>query len=1027
MMNIKAKILQKKNLWHVGAIALFLIISMVYMSPALEGYTIKQADVTNFTGMSREITDYRDNDKEQVLWTNAMFSGMPSTQISMIYEGSWFTKSVSKLFRFLIPFPIGFLFLYFFGFYILGLSLKIKPLVSILGSIAFGLSSYFIIIMEAGHNSKAAAISFAPLMLAGFILTYRSKNYILSAAFAAITLMVELTANHIQITYYMAFIMLFLGVVELIKSIKQKNLINFAKRTGLLLFGYVLAIMINYGNIFGTLEYAKQTIRGGSELTQSLDGNTTDKVNQAGLDKAYVTNWSYGIDETFTFLVPNYKGGVSQAMGQNEALKDIIREAPSNYRSNIAQSSQYWGEQPFTSGPVYIGIIVILLAALALYYVKDRYKWALLVATLLTIALSWGKNYVSALILIPILLYLVNLFIDGKKQLVFNLANSLLLIVIIMGGFSFTDSSLTDLFLTYLPGYNKLRAVTIILVVAELCIPLLGILFLNKLVSKKEEIIADIKPLFYISGGLLLLLIGFYVMPATFNHFISGQELSMLDNIKDPNQIPQYEAFFDALSETRTEIFKSDVGRSIGFLLAGIIALIAFVKLNLSKYLLVGFLILMVFADLFTVDRRYLSTESKGKNYEQWIEKFKQVYPFKAGEGELAILNNELSLHPEIKSKIDAALNDLNKELKAKDASNLEKQRRSDFTTFRTLNRNTNFRVFEVGNAFNSSYIGYFNKSIGGYHGAKLSRYQDLIEFHLSQNNQAVIDMLNTKYYLQPERDRKGNIANSKLVKVNNGAMGNAWLAKKIQFVENADQEINAMSSKAAFEMENKNLTTVLINNQPFHNGVVAPNQTVAILALNGKDTIPVEVPFQSIQDQDIALIIDSTGLNWVYDATPDSVVTKVFSIGKSANSGWNPRETTLVDKRFKGDNLVNKESYTGKGTIEMESYHPDKLVYKSSTTEPQLAVFSEIYYQDGWVAYVNDVETPVVRVNYVLRAINIPAGENEIVFEFHSPSYERAGIIANIGNIGIILFMIIALFLTVKNKEQKADTTINE
>ena len=1026
-MNIKAKILQKKNLWHVGAVALFLLISIVYMSPALEGYTIKQADVTNFTGMSREIVDYREHDGEQVLWTNAMFSGMPATQISMIYEGSWFTKGVSNAFRFLIPFPIGFLFLYFFGFYILGLSLRIKPLVSILGSIAFGLSSYFIIIMEAGHNSKAAAISFAPLMLAGFILTYRSKNYLLSAAFAAITLMVELTANHIQITYYMLFIMLFIGVVELIKSIKQKSLIDFGKRTGLLLIGYVLAVMINYGNIFGTLEYAKQTIRGGSELTQSLDGNTTDKVNQAGLDKDYVTNWSYGIDETFTFLVPNFKGGVSQAMGQNDGLKEIIREAPGNYRNNIAQSSQYWGEQPFTSGPVYIGIIVILLAALALYYVKDRYKWALLVATLLTIALSWGKNYVSALILIPILLYLVNLFIDGKKQLIFNIANSLLLITIIMGGFSITDNSLTDLFLKFIPGYNKLRAVTIILVVAELCIPLLGILFLNKLISKKEEILADLKPLFYISGGMLLLLIAFFMMPSTFNNFLSGQEVGMLENIKDPAQIPQYEAFFDALSETRTAVFKADVGRSIGFLIAGIIALITFLKLNISKYLFVGFLILMVFADLFTVDRRYLSTESKGKNYEQWIEKYKQVYPFKAGDGEIAILNNELAQNPDLKVKIDAAIDELSEELKATEASNLEKQRRIDFTTFRTLNRNSNFRVFEVGNAFNSSYIGYFNKSIGGYHGAKLSRYQDLIEFHLSQNNQAVLDMLNTKYYLQPERDRKGNIANSKLVKVNNGAMGNAWLAKNIRFVENADEEINAMSSEAVFQIENKNLTTVLVNKQSVDKGIVKPNASISIIAPNSNDTVPVEVPFQSILDQPIALIIDSTGLNWVYDATPDSVVTKVFSIGKSTGSGWNPRETAIVDVRFKGDKYVNKDKYSGEGTIKMESYHPDKLVYKANVSEAQLAIFSEIYYEDGWKAFVNGTEVPIARVNYVLRAINIPAGENEIVFEFHSPSYEKAGIITNIGNIGIILFLFIAVFITLKNKNQEAEPTINE
>ncbi|MFK8038650.1 MAG: YfhO family protein [Crocinitomicaceae bacterium] len=1020
-MDLKSLLFQKKNLWHVGSIAIFLIITTIYLSPNLSGYTVQQADIVNFVGMSREIQDYRENDGNQIMWTNAMFSGMPSTQISVKYEGNWLAQGLKKVVGLGLPYPMAFLFIYFISFYILGLSLKIKPYISALGAIAFGLSSYFIIIIEAGHNSKAGAIGFIPILIAGFILTYRSKKYILAAGFAAIGMLLELAANHIQITYYASFLLLFLGIVELVKAIKSNDVSNFLKRTVLLILGYGLALLVSYGNIFGTLEYSKQTIRGGSELTITADGNNnTDQINQKGLDKDYVTNWSYGLGETFSFIVPNFKGGETQLLGSDKANRDYIKEAPSQFRKNLSESgNKYWGDQPFTSGPVYIGVIVVFLAFLSLLYVNDKYKWALLSATLLAITLSWGKNFVSVLVLIPILLYLGNLFLEDKKKIFgFNITITGLLLIILFAGNSISEMSLTDFFLEYLPGYNKLRAVTIILALAELCIPVLGILFLNKIIKNKEEINANIKPLLVASSGFLLLMIGFYIAPETFNTFLSNQELGTLNSIEDPQQLAGYEAFFDELVNVRQAIFKADVARSLGFLVVGIGLVFAYLKLNLNKYVLVGALSIFIFADLFTVDNRYLATEKSGKNYAQWTERYKLIFPFKAGDAEKEILKREIALNPSIETKIDSALSNLKTELKESGASSLEKNRQIDFLTYRILNRNTNFRVLELGNSFNSSYVGYFNKSIGGYHGAKLSRYQDLIEFHLSQDNPAVIDMLNTKYMLQTERNRKGEISNTKLVKVNQNAMGNAWLAKEVKIVENANEEIQAMSSSSSYQINSKEKMQVLVDNKSIVSTTISEKQSITILPPGQSEPIPVNVPFQALQDQSLALILDTAGLNWVYDSTPDSLVEKIFTIGADGKSGWDPRETTLIDNRFK-DN-ISHSNYNALGSIEMTNYHPDRITYKFNSNEKELAVFSEMYYRDGWTAYIDKEKVPISRVNYVLRAIEVPAGEHQVEFIYESNSFKQAGILANIGNIGIILLLIGGIYFEfVKQKSE--------
>ena len=740
MNKITDKLLQKKNWWHVGAIGLFLLVSCVYFYPNLKGYTVNQGDVTNWVGASQEIIDYR-NTGEEAGWTNAMFSGMPSTQISVIYEGRGIMMGIKNLFKLGLPEPIAFMFLYFFSFYILALSLKIKPVLAIVGSMGFGFSSSMIIIIEAGHSTKAGAIAFAPLVLAGFIYAYRWKNWVLGVALSSLFMCLELISNHLQITYYLGFILVAFGIVELIKHLKKDNgLIKFLKVTGGIIVGYVLALMVNYGNISGTNEYGKYTTRGGTDLTLNSDGTSNDEIVTSGLDREYITAWSYGKGETFTFIVPNFKGGETMAIGGNEKNDDVIKDVKGQFKKDVQGSNQYWGEQPFTSGPVYLGVTVVFLAILALVYSENKYKWALLVVTLLTVMLSWGKN--------------------------------------LMG--------FTDIFLDYLPGYNKFRAVTIILAIAQICVPLLGVMFLHKLVKSKDDIAKNVKPFLIASGAFCLLLIIFLAVPTAFNSFITVQENDALVGIADPNQYDYVASLFDELEKARISIFRKDVTRSLAFVVVTFGVMFAFLKGAFNKYVLAGVLGVLIIFDLGMVDKRYLANEEKGKGYEQWIEKCKQNYPYAAGAGDNEIFNREVQSDPSLLFKIDSLVSETEKSFPA-EMTGTEKVRRLDWARFRALNRFTNYRVMELGNAFNSSFVSYFHKSIGGYHGAKLGRYQELIEFQISKNNPSVLDMLNMKYQIAAQPGAGGQ-KTSQFVKENTTAMGNVWFAKEINNVANADE-----------------------------------------------------------------------------------------------------------------------------------------------------------------------------------------------------------------------------------------------
>ncbi len=670
----------RKALPYLSAIAIFVVITMMYFSPLLEGKKLKQSDITQWKGMSKEISDFRDKTGNEALWTNSMFGGMPAYQISVEYKGN-VLRYADQLMQLFLPQPAGMVFLYMIGFFILLLVLKVDKWLAIAGAVAFAFSSYLFIIFEAGHNSKAHAIGYMAPVLAGIILTYRGR-YLAGGVLAAIALSLELLTNHMQITYYLMLISGILVITELVGSIREKKLPGFAKATGILLIGAIFAVATNITNLWATYEYGKETIRGKTELT-------TEKSNRtSGLDKDYATGWSYGVMETFTVLIPNFNGGSSQgALTESSNVYKALKE--NNIDNNQAQNviralPLYWGTQPGVAGPVYAGAIIIFLFIFALFIVDNKYKWWLLSATILSVLLAWGKNFMP----------------------------------------------FTDFFLNYVPGYNKFRAVSMTLVMAELCIPLLAILGLQKAFSGETDKKKLIKYLYYsigITGGISLF---FAIAGSSLFNFVSPAD-------------EQYKSYFpdwliSALRLDRAALLSSDSFRSLAFILLAGTAVWAMINQKIKKPVFYSALILLILVDMWTVNRRYLNSES-------FVRKSIDAVPFQPTAADQIIMKDN----------------------------------------------DPDFRVFNqaVGNPFADASTSYFHKSLGGYHGAKLRRYQELIDHHLSKGNMSVFNMLNTKYFIAP--DEKGG---QPQVQINMQALGNAWFVNNAHMVNNADEEINALT-----------------------------------------------------------------------------------------------------------------------------------------------------------------------------------------------------------------------------------------
>lgn len=813
---------------YLTAFILFVVIAYAYFPTLLEGKIVMQSDISSWRGAANEIIQFREQTGEEPLWTNSMFSGMPTTMISTEYKGNYLKKLYDNIF--VGPRPASYLILGLVSFYLLLLAFGVNPWLSVVGALAFGFCSYNFQILQVGHNAKMVAIAIMPMVLASVAYAFR-KNRWLGAVFFGITLAFEIMANHPQITYYLAFIVLFYGIAQLYKAVKEKTLPAFFKTATLLVVAVILAGATNVNHLWPTWEYGKYTMRGGSELT-------LNQANQSkgGLDKEYATAWSYGIDETLNLLIPNFKGGASAGAlsKESETYKFLKSQGASNSDQIVKQMPLYWGNQAFTAGPMYMGAIAIFLFVLGLVLIKGPMKWWIVGISLLALFLGWGRNF----------MFLSSFFYD------------------------------------YIPLYNKFRVPSMMLVVLQLTIPLLGIYTLNKILNgefEKKTLIKGLKISIGITGGICAL---FAILPGLAGNFIAPADSQY------PDWLRQY------LPQDRESLLRSDAFRSLIFILLAGVAIWAWVMQKIKSTHVAIAMGVLILADMWTVDKRYL-------NNDHFVQKREFNHQYQPRPVDKAIL----------------------------------------------ADKDPNYRVLDLAvNTFNDSHTSYHHKTIGGYSAAKLQRYQDIIEYFIypemqsigqtlessptlsaleeSLSKQKVLNMLNTKYL----------IVQANAAPVNNKyAYGNAWFVKDYEFVETPDEELLGLKE-------------------------IDPKET--------------------------------------------AVISKDF-------------ESVIQDKGFNFDENA---------TIQLTSYAPNKLEYKTSAANEQLAVFSEVYYPKGWNVYVDGNKTDLLRADYILRAMIVPAGEHTITFEFKPESYYLGARVSAISSSLLLLALLsgIVFYITryIKKKE---------
>lgn len=675
----------KKFLPYIAAAIAFLLISCIYLSPILEGKVLSQHDTTSWICMSHEVLDYKEKTGHDAYWTNSMFSGMPTYQIAAETTSGKVLRPLEKIFWLGLPETLAFFWCYLIGFFILMRAFNINPWLSIVGSIAITFSSYFFIIIGAGHNTKALTIGAMAAVIGGFTLLMKRKycwGMILTMFFIGFSAL-----RHPQMTYYAYMLIGVLAIAELFIALKNKTLKSYGIGLGLFCLATVIGLGTNYTFYKLNQDYVQETMRGGhSELTKK---NTTEiaQKQEKGLDLEYATNWSYGIDETMTLLIPNFKGGSSNYdVGENSEIYNTLikhgvpRKNASEFCKNVPT---YWGTQPFTSGPVYIGAIIFFLFVLGLIIVKGPYKWALLFATLMSILLALGKNFMP----------------------------------------------LTELFFNYFPMYNKFRAVTSILIVAEIAMPLLGFLAIKTIMDKKIDKLTLRKSI-YISGGITAgICLIFALFGSSFYNFTASTDESTFA------QLPEW--LTPAIISERASMLKADAFRSFIFVIIGLLIIYLFTIENIKKGYIIALLGIFILGDMWIVNKRFL-------NNDHFVTENKYNKYLKKTEAETIILQD----------------------------------------------KDPHFRVFNLAtNTFNDARTSYYLKSIGGYHAAKLRRYQDIIDEHLSKMNMNVINMLNAKYVIINDQQTGREIP-----QLNREAFGNVWFVDSLYFVNTPDEECEALN-----------------------------------------------------------------------------------------------------------------------------------------------------------------------------------------------------------------------------------------
>lgn len=835
----------KKLLPDLIAILAFVLLSFAYFFPAdIENRILFQHDTAAGAGAGQEVKEYYEQTGERSRWTNSLFGGMPMYQIAPSYDSTKSLQWVQKAYQLFLPDYVCLTFMLMLGFYILLRVFGIPVWLAGLGGIMWAFSSYFFILISAGHIWKFITLAYVPPTIAGIVLAYRGKllwGGILTALFVTL----QITSNHVQMSYYFFFVILFFVGAYFEKAWRTKTLPQFFKASAVLIVAALVGIAANVSNLYHTYAYSKETMRGKSELVQTGDAA---KQTSSGLDRDYITQWSYGIDETLTLLVPNFKGGASAALSQSETA---MSKANPMYSSLYGSLTQYFGTQPMTSGPVYVGAFVLFLFVLGCFIVKGPLKWALIGATFFSIVLSWGKNFMP----------------------------------------------LTDFFIDYVPLYNKFRAVSSILVIAEFTIPLLAIFALKRLLEEPEILKQEKKPLgisLLLTAGIALLLA---VAPGSIGSgYVPAQEAQMLQNAVNQQMIPANElsGILANLEEMRAELVSSDALRSFIIIGIGCSLLWLYASGKLRSSLTIAGITILCLADMWGVNKRYL-------NDAQFVPHSIRTETFtKTNTDELILQDTSLD--------------------------------------YRVLNFATS--------TFDDNNTSYWHKSVGGYHPAKLRRYQEMIEHHISPEMQAaykaiataggemdsvdankfrVLNMLNTKYFIFPAGQQRQTVPI-----LNPHAYGNAWFVNKVQYVNNANEEIDAL----------------------------------------------------------------------------DSII---------------PTETAVVDARFKDVLKGTTESYKDSlSSIRLTSYAPNRLTYETNNAQDGIAVFSEIYYPDGWHVTIDGQPAELARADYILRTMHVPAGQHTIEMRFDPTSLHVTEGIAY-GALALLVIGIIVAVLIAKRKYVKA------
>ncbi|MCA5005883.1 YfhO family protein [Sphingobacterium bovistauri] len=813
----------KDNSSHLIVIAIFFALVFFYFSPVWQGKTLSQHDVVQAIGSQKELFDYKAKDGPAPNWTNSMFGGMPTFQIWYEHAtnvGTYINRAIKSVF----PVPADIILIYLLGGYFLLSVLRVKPWLAAVGAIAIAFSSYNFIYIEAGHLNRAYAIAYLAPIIGAVIMCYRG-NRLWGSILLALFLALEIRTNHVQMTYYLFIALLIYVGFELYYAIRDKKLPEFAKNTAVQVGAVLVAVAVNATVLFPTYEYSKLTTRGKANITKTDDGKAS-----AGLDKEYAYAWSQGVGENLTLLIPNAYGGKSGGLLDEESHVAKFFTSVGAPQQQAVQYAQgiptYWGDKSFTSGPWYFGAGIIALFILGLFLVKDRLKWWIVSAIVLTMLLALGENF-------PIV---------------------------------------SDIFFDYAPLYNKFRAPESILIIPSILIPLLAVLAVHELILRKDEIVDLDKKVLYSFGGVALLCLIVAIIPSLLSFKITDHQnfVAMLgQQLGDAGMANQ---LADALVKDRADLASADAWRSF-FIVVIILALIfAFIKKKLSATVLVIVLGVVTLVDLWTVDRRYLNNDT-------FVDK--------------SVLKNPIE-----EREVDQLIK---------------------------LDKDPSYRVLDLTtNPFSDAKASFYHKSLGGYHAAKLMRFQEILEHQFNGAiNEDVLDMFNVRYLIS--KDPQNNVDR---IQRRSTAAGNAWFVDKVTFVKDNNQEMQAISS---------------------------------------------------------------------FDPSKEAFVHEEF-------------KSKIDEKRLR---LANNAS------IKLTSYHPDRMEYEYSAPNDVFAVFSEVYYEKGWKAYVDGEEVPILRADYILRALQLPGGNHKVEFVFDPSTVKISNIVSLIGSIVLVLGLVAGIFLTLRRKKQ--------